>query len=199
MFPVFETIALVDGQPQHPEWHQWRYEHTFLSLYKHKPAHHITENIQIPAAYCQGLHRMKISYNEQERSVAFAHYETKTIQTLKIIEDNKIRYNLKYTDRTRLDALFAQRGECDDILIVQNGLITDTSYCNIVFHDGKQWITPTTPLLPGTCRERLLSTGIICATPISIDNLYQMQKFVLINALRGFQESTARPVHDCIV
>ena len=54
-----------------------------------------------------------------------------------------------------------KKGDCDDILIIRNGLITDMSYANVAFFDGTQWLTPRIPLLAGTCRERLLETGPI--------------------------------------
>lgn len=38
------------------------------------------------------------------------------------IEANDIDYSYKSTDRTELNRLTAQKGDCDDIVIVKNGL-----------------------------------------------------------------------------
>jgi 4-amino-4-deoxychorismate lyase len=79
------------------------------------------------------------------------------IESLKLVEDNTISYRHKYSDRSHLLELMNMRGDCDDILIVKDGYITDTSFSNIVFFDGDKWVTPARPLLRGTMRESLLT------------------------------------------
>ena len=68
---------------------------------------------------------------------------------------------MKLRQRGKLNELFAKKGSCDDVIIVRNGLITDSSYANLIFFDGREWITPKVPLLEGTCRARLLASGKI--------------------------------------
>ena len=77
-----------------------------------------------------------------------------------MIENNKICYSLKLTDRSQINRLLKQKGNYDDILIVKNGFITDTSISNIIFYNGSKWITPAAPLLKGTCRDKLLKEGL---------------------------------------
>lgn len=37
------------------------------------------------------------------------------------------------------DILAAQKGDCDEIIIIKNGLVTDTSFTNIaIYKDGKR-------------------------------------------------------------
>src|SRR5690606_14853325 len=88
-------------------------------------------------------------------------YEVRAVTSLKIIHDDTIDYSLKYEDRSSIDNLFAKRNNCDDILIIKNGFVTDASYSNIAFYDGSRWITPAQPLLKGTMRQHLLDTGVI--------------------------------------
>ena len=71
-----------------------------------------------------------------------------------------MNYDLKYFDRKIFDDL-KKNIKADDILIIKNGFITDTSIANILFFDGKKWITPKKPLLKGTVRERLLRMKLI--------------------------------------
>jgi 4-amino-4-deoxychorismate lyase len=70
-------------------------------------------------------------------------------------------------------------------LIVKNGFITDTSSANILFYDGRDWVTPSTPLLMGTCREKLLRGGKIREENIKRDDIYKFKHFRLINAMIG--------------
>jgi len=87
-----------------------------------------------------------------------------------------------------------QKEECDDIIIIKNGLLTDASIANLILFDGKNWITPETPLLPGTCRERLLNAGLITKRKIHPDDLKYYQGVKLINAMRYPEESEIIPV-----
>jgi 4-amino-4-deoxychorismate lyase len=79
--------------------------------------------------------------------------------------------------------LFTQRQNHDDILIVKNGLITDTSYSNVAFFDGQLWFTPHQPLLPGTARARLLHEGCLQEAKITLTDLHRFEKCSLINAM----------------
>lgn len=74
-------------------------------------------------------------------------------------------------------------------------MVTDSSFCNILLLDGSSgdgWVTPSTTLLEGTCRERLLDQGIITATDISVEDLKNYTKFMLINAFMDFDETRAQ-------
>ena len=110
------------------------------------------------------------------------------IQSLKLVHTNHLDYTFKYSKRESLEALFDQREDCDDVLIVRNGLITDSSYANLVFFDGKCWWTPDLPLLEGTCRARLLAQEIIWKATIGVDDLKKFQGLKLINALRDMNQ-----------
>ena len=88
----------------------------------------------------------------------------RSIRTLKLVTANHIDYRYKSTDRSELNRLTAQKGNCDDIVIVKNGFITDTSFTNLALFDGHQWLTPAHPLLAGTQRALLLEQGKIKVT-----------------------------------
>jgi 4-amino-4-deoxychorismate lyase len=92
-------------------------------------------------------------------------------------------YHLKYADRSALNKLAELRGDCDEILIVKDGQITDTSFSNVVFTDGQQFVTPSSYLLPGTMRAALLQSGAITEAPIRTGDLQQFSHVTLINAM----------------
>ena len=94
----------------------------------------------------------------------------------------------KSTDRSRLNALVAQKGNCDDIIIVKHGLLTDTSFTNLAIFDGKHWVTPRHPLLPGTKRAALLDKGMIQKADITLEDLRNANKVSLFNAMIEFGE-----------
>jgi 4-amino-4-deoxychorismate lyase len=73
--------------------------------------------------------------------------------------------------------------------MVKNGLVSDTSYCNILFYDGAEWLTPEVPLLAGTQRQHLLDLGKIKTEKITPNDLHNYHKFMLINAMLEFDEN----------
>jgi 4-amino-4-deoxychorismate lyase len=74
-----------------------------------------------------------------------------------------------------------------DIIIIKNGLVTDTSFSNICFYDGTRWLTPAKPLLKGTMRAYLLSKNLIIEKDISVEIIKSYKKLRFINAFNGFE------------
>lgn len=84
--------------------------------------------------------------------------------------------------------MVAQKGNCDEIIIVKHGLLTDTSFTNLAIYDGNHWITPKRPLLLGTKRAALLDKGIIQEADITLNDLRNAVKVSLFNAMIEFGE-----------
>ena len=194
MYPLVESIKVLDGHPHNLEWHQRRYEKSYRKYYGKNPKYRISQVFSVPDEYSSGLVKGRFCYNEDDFYWEFHHYTPHKCNTLKIIHDNQIEYNLKLTDRSALKHLYSQRGNCDDILIVKQGYITDTFASNIVFFDGKRWITPANPLLEGTTRARLIHSGKIHEADIMLNDLAGFEKFQLINAMIGFDEKAGKPI-----
>ena len=72
-------------------------------------------------------------------------YTVRHVHSLALIQADHIDYTYKSAGREPLNRLFALRGACDDILIVKQGLLTDTSIANIALSDGTHWYTPAHP------------------------------------------------------
>ena len=75
----------------------------------------------------------------------------------------------------RSDKLMELRGDKDDILIIKNGKVTDTSYANVVLSDKEgKCITPnSTYLLHGTRRASLLKSGKIRKAPVKCQKIWK--------------------------
>jgi 4-amino-4-deoxychorismate lyase len=134
----------------------------------------------------QGLYKCRMVYDDQTRAVEFLPYTPKQISSLRIVEHDRISYEFKYRDRSTLDRLYALRRQCDDVLIVRKGLVTDTSYANIVFRRGDRWFTPWSALLKGTMRANLLEQNRVEEEEIRVEEIGTFQTFKLINALLEF-------------
>jgi 4-amino-4-deoxychorismate lyase len=188
MYLLVETIRIQNGTPENLEWHQQRYERSYRTLFGKNPQIVLKNAIKIPPEYRKGVVKCRFLYTADTAATEFRSYYRLKVNSLKLAEDNSIEYSHKFTDRTSINNLLKNKRDCDDILIVKNGLITDTSIANIVFFDGSGWITPAEPLLRGTARERLLSEGKISAEHITERDLMQFTHFKLINAMLEFDE-----------
>lgn len=191
MCHLVETIKIIDGIPQNLYWHKNRLEKSFLKIFKSESKIKINECLSIPDQYKKGIIKARFLYNENSFACEFSNYASSKISSIKIVLDNQIDYSFKFADRKSINKLLLLKDDCDDILIIKNGRVTDTSIANIVFYDRKRWITPSQPLLEGTCRARLLSEGRIEVDEVMVNDIKLFSQFKLINAMNEFdsQES----------
>ena len=182
MSSYLETIKALDGKLYHLEYHQARYERVLKSLgvieYKR-----VQDYINPPK---NGLFRCRVLYNINSISVTYHEYKKRKVETLKIVYDDFIDYQLKAENRENLNILYKQRESCDDVLIVKNGLLTDTTIANIALYKDGIWYTPKKPLLYGTTRERLLKEKKIITKKIYISDIFDYTKVALLNAMVDF-------------
>lgn len=194
MCRLFETIRIDHGRVMHAEWHEARMKSSRLELWSCIDPVCLDEMIKIPDEWLTGVVQCNVTYGPHVESVTFKSYTKRSVSSLKMIEYNDIDYHLKKSDRSLLDVLFSQRDNCDEIIIVKNGFITDTSISNLIFFDGKNWCTPEAPLLKGTCRQRLLHEGKIHERKIRVETLEQFAGLKLINAMRQPDEEEMIPI-----
>lgn len=187
MCQLVETIKCMDGELFNLRYHQSRLNLTRRALFHLKNEINLEKSIKIPDEIRNGLFRCRVVYGEKIEKIEFCPHKYRPVKSLKLVEDNEMDYRFKYTNRERLSALFEQRENCDDILIVKNGYITDSFIANVVFFDGRKWWTPDTPLLPGTQRARLIHVKKIYVCPVSPADLPKYQKAGLINAMQDLE------------
>ena len=187
---LLETIKCENGKLTNLRFHQERFELARKELGFFETIL-LKDCISIPKKCRKGLFRCRVLYSKQIEKIEFVPHQFRKIQTLKLVYDNDIDYHLKFSQRDYLDHLFNKRENCDDILIVKNGFITDSWTANPVFFDGLKWWTPNTPLLPGTQRAKLLAEGKIAECAIKPEDFSKFQKIGLVNA---FQDLNNMPV-----
>ena len=176
----FETIKCDDYEVFNLEYHQKRIAKTVgLNINLSEYVYPISNK----------LLRCKLIYDETGiQEVNYFDYKKRDINTFKLVYDENIEYSKKYLDRGNLDELYAKKENCDDIIIIKDGLLSDTSIANIAIFYENRWLTPTKPLLEGTTRARLIENGQIIEKGISVQMLKKCEKFALMNAMIGFDE-----------
>ena len=183
---LLESIRLSDGQFQNLFYHERRMNRALKFLcgvQEHFDLEAFLANIDRPS---QGLYKCRMIYDDASRDIEFVPYRYKKIDSLRVVEHDRVSYEFKYADRKLIDRLYGLKKDCDDILIVKRGFVTDSSFSNVVFRRGKRWYTPWSALLKGTMRSNLLERNIIHEEEIRVEDIKTFDSFKLINAMIGF-------------
>lgn len=191
-FPLVESIACRNGNMPFLAYHQKRLAKSIEAHFPGVPPHdlhRIFQNVRFP----DRLVKVRFLYNAHTFAIEKIPYARKTVKTLQVVKDDQIEYPYKYTDRKKLEALYARRQNADEILIVKNDLLTDAFYANIVCIMHGQLFTPSTPLLKGVMREYLLDENIILEQEIPVSMLPNIKGIFLINALNPLSTAAFIP------
>lgn len=197
MYRLIESIKLLNGKFHNLFYHEQRMQHSLEMLYGKKEPVDLKKFLSAQAYPHNGLYKCRIVYDDVSRDTTFAPYMPREIRRVRIVEDDHIAYKFKFLDRQAIDRLFDQRGECDDVLIISRGKVTDCSFSNIVFSRGREWFTPDSPLLKGTMRQRLLVENKIREREILKSDIRSFDTFRIINAMLEF-ESPEIEVSDIV-
>lgn len=189
-----ETIRVVDGEPQALDAHQERMNRTLAQF-----APGVVGRLRIDAGkiICgAGVWKARVVYSPSLESVRYeaAPYQMKMIRTLRLVSCDDIDYSFKSTDRSALNALHEMRGDADDVIIVKNGELTDTSYANLALWDGSRWLTPERPLLCGTMRSRLIECGVLSTARLTPGDIAPETPIAIFNAMIPFGDIVAHLV-----
>ncbi len=194
-YQFFESIRLKDGQFDLLDFHETRLRRTQHLFYGEiSKAFSLFDFLhQFPFPQ-KGLFKCRLQFGENLAEPEFIPYQKRKIQSIKLIRNDEINYDFKSTNRQSINELIEQKGDFDDVLIIRNGLITDTSFCNIVFRKENEWFTPEKPLLAGVRRASLLEKGMIKTAKIDLEMLQKFESFKLINAMITWEEAEEHKV-----
>lgn len=186
---LFESIRVEQGKFQNLVYHEQRMKRSLHTLYGIDEYFDLEEELSNIPLEPEGVFKCKLIYDDISRSVELNPYTPRQVNTLKVVEHNRINYEFKYTDRKLLEHLYSLRESCDDVLILKRGMVTDTSYANIAFKRDNQWFTPWQPLLKGTMRQQLLEFEKIQEEEISRKDLKDFEAFKIFNAMLRFDSN----------
>jgi 4-amino-4-deoxychorismate lyase len=161
-----------------------------LSYHKKRVAKTIKSNLNLEEYIYpinEQLLKCKLMYDKNGIiDIEYSPYIKKVIHSFKLIFDDTITYDTKKLDRENIHNLYEQKEDNDEIIIVKNGFLTDTSIANIAIWYEERWLTPKTPLLKGTTRERYLENGFLSEANITVEMLEKSTKIALLNAMIDF-------------
>ena len=183
---LLESIKYIDGEFRNLFYHERRMNRALKFLcgaQEHFDLENFFRSLDLPP---RGLYKCHMVYDEVSKDVVFIPYEFRAVHSLRVVEHDRVSYEFKYADRKLLNRLYELRKDCDDVLIVKRGYVTDSSYANVVFRRGKNWYTPWSALLKGTMRANLIERNLVQEEDIRIEDIKTFDSFKLINAMWEF-------------
>ena len=194
LFPLFETIAIIDGKPQNLAYHQARFEHAMRNYFQIEPKLQLAEVIKVPAEHLQGLVRCRMDYSAHHFELTFFPYQPRQIKTLQCVYVDEIDYRFKYSDRSQLEAL--KNDQSDEVVIVHQGYVSDCTIGNLLFFKAGRWYCSEDYLLKGTQLSKLLDEQKVELIKLPISDLFRYEKVMIINALNSFENGQILPISN---
>lgn len=194
---LIETISCINGQLQNLDWHNDRLNNSRKALF-HESNHISLNDIQLPSFVNSGCWKCKVIYSDIIKEISFEAYNPRTIKSFVFVESN-LDYSFKFAKRDEIDELFNKKGEADEIIIIKDDHVTDSSIANILFYNGQYWVTSDTPLLEGTMRAQLIHRVIVKVNTIKKSDLAKYNKLMFINAMNPFDEKRAITLPNSII
>ncbi len=145
-----------------------------------------------------GFFKLRIVYDLNKNYITqLIPYAIAEINNFQLVENNTYDYAFKFEDRKEFERM-KTNAKTDEIIVVKNNCITDTSYTNLLFLKDETWYTPTTYLLNGVMRQHLLATKKIKETEITLQNIKEFTHFQLINSMNDFDDMFIYPIQKIV-
>jgi 4-amino-4-deoxychorismate lyase len=193
---LVESIRLDPEGPANLSYHQARFDRSRSRFYPDAVPVELREHLE-PLDRPPGgkRYKVRIVYDREIREVTSRIYTVRNLEKVWLVEDDSVDYRYKYLDRSGLDrlkgsAVSPERAADEEILILKSGLVTDTTFSNVAFFDGREWVTPESCLLPGTRRARLLDEGRVRPVRIRGGDIDRYEEISFINAMLDLGELT---------
>ena len=197
MSRFIESIKIEDQEVFLLELHQKRVNATFahFGMENSIDLAKIIKDLKIDE---DGFFKLRIVYDlNRNYKTQLIPYAVAEIDSFQLVENNSYDYSFKFEDRKEFERM-KTKAKTEEIIVVKNNHITDTSYTNILFLKGKEWFTPTTYLLNGVMRQNLLHEKKIKETEITLQNIKEFSHFQLINAMNDFDDMFIYPIERIV-
>ena len=182
MYPLFESVCIENSEIKNEQYHEARFRASYMQQYKTHPTYSLFDGIHLTNLDNTLKYKLRIGYKQHGTRFSISEYKNSIATSLQLVDDDTISYTVKRNNRKKLNNLFKLRDQCDDVLIVKT--------------DGEHIVTPSTPLLEGTCRAKLLDENKITEKRITTADLQHFKSFQLINALNDFDDTRWIPIKN---
>ena len=197
MSQFIESIKIEDQEVFLLELHQKRVNATFahFGMENSIDLAKIIKDLKIDE---DGFFKLRIVYDlNRNYKTQLIPYAVAEIDSFQLVENNTYDYAFKFEDRKEFERM-KTKAKTEEIIIVKNNCITDTSYTNLLFLKDEKWYTPSTYLLNGVMRQHLLKENKIKETEITLQNIKEFTHFQLINSMNDFDDMFIYPIERIV-
>jgi len=187
---LLETIRVENCIAEALEYHQRRVDRSRFALFGKQSPLVLSDLIDTEAIPGEGIYKCHIIYGKDIENISYMPYIPRVVNRMKVVDAKRIVYDHKYADRTAFEKLKSENPGFDELILIQDGLITDTTFTNIAIWDGTKWYTPERPLLNGTRRQKLIDEGRLFPCEIHYSELKSYSKISLINSMLDLGDCT---------
>lgn len=199
MSRFLETIRCANGVLENLSWHEARLNRTRRATFGTTEEWDLELRVRVPSGLDpHQVYRCRLVYGQDIESIEFISYAIRPIRALHLVPAEHLDYGFKYADRAALDGLRAGLPADEEVLILKNGLLTDTTYANVALFDGASWYTPAQPLLEGTQRARLLAEGVLIRERLAAADVRYFRKIRVFNAMLPWGEGPELPLEAIV-
>lgn len=191
-----ETICYEQGNFQQIGLHNDRFNRTRQQFFWIQTNSQLELLLSVPAHLNNETVKCSVTYGIEIVNIEYNLYKIRPVHSLQMVSCDTIDYSYKYSDRTSINTLFELRGQSDDILIIKDGLITDTSYANIIFRKDEIWYSPKNPLLRGTRLGNYIREGRVTPALLHPKDLTLFSEARIINAMISIENSPVIPIEN---
>ncbi|MCK5820259.1 MAG: aminotransferase class IV [Bacteroidales bacterium] len=186
---LLESIRINQGKPDNLSAHEERISRSQLALEGIRQLPPLEKIFKSTPPPNTRLLKARIVYNSDMYKIDYHEYSRAIIKSLQVCQEKSIYYPHKFANRRRLNNLKKTFPKYTEALIVIGNRITDTTFTNLAFWNGKKWLSPMYPLLPGTRRASLINQGLIELHDIQLSQLMDFEKVRLFNAMMPWDEA----------
>jgi len=183
---LFETIKLNSGVFYNLEYHEKRMVNSIYNLYGIHVNFFLKEHLNDLKIPKYGLHKVKVIYDKYITGVEVTEYKKRKIDKIYTIHDENIDYQFKYLNRSCFESY--RTVPSSEFLFIKNGKVTDTTFSNVAFFDGKIWVTPSTFLLNGTKRQYYIDKNVLKVADVRLTDIAKYKNISLINAMLDLED-----------
>jgi len=191
-----ETICYDQGQYHQIDLHNERCNRTRNHFFGTVSNLQLELFLAVPSWLKDETVKCKVTYGTEITGIEYGLYKVRPVESLQLVIDDEIDYAYKYADRTKLSQLYQLRDQADDILIVKNGYLTDTSYANIILKKDEMWYSPQYPLLHGTRIESYFRKGVVTPALLRPEDLPLFSEARIVNSMISIENSPVIPLRN---
>ncbi len=189
MTRLIESIRIYNGCAELLARHQQRVKSAYLHIFNSTSPLALNKIIALSPPPGSGLYKLRVEYEENSFEMEYIPYSTPEFRGYRLVNiPSDFDYRFKYADRALFDLITRETEPGMLPILVRDGMITDSTFTNLVFRKGDTLFTPITPLLKGVQISKLIDDGSVKPSIIAQADIKLYDEIIPTNAMNPLGE-----------